>query len=218
MNTHTIAKYLQFSLVKSWEFFRKQILFLKPVSFLKYYAASNYYEYGSNNGAYAKITSKLKPIIVQFHVKEGDEATKNLSLRERVNVIELSAIKQLLEKFVVNKQKLMDEYKLKDTENTGAICLTDWVAITSQVLDLKLPWRSLRYVQTSLASYFRWFSEYISQAKTGKAKRWWFSRLWECLWRNLHIENGKNHCKINYFFKEPFLFLFSSIYQSLRIM
>ena len=107
--------------------------------------ASNYYEYGSNNGAYAKITLKLKPIIVQFHVKEGDEATKNLSIRERVNVIELSAIKQLLEKLVVNKQKLLEEYKTKDTENTGAISLTDWIIITGQVLELKLPWRSLRY-------------------------------------------------------------------------
>jgi len=68
-----------------------------------------------------------------------------LSIRERVNVIELSAIKQLLEKFVVNKQKLIEEYKIKDIENTGAISLTDWIAITGQVLELKLPWRSLRY-------------------------------------------------------------------------
>ena len=68
-----------------------------------------------------------------------------MSIRERVNVIELSAIKQLLEKFVVNKQKLIEEYKIKDIENTGAISLTDWIAITGQVLELKLPWRSLRY-------------------------------------------------------------------------
>lgn len=70
--------------------------------------------------------------------------TKNLSIRERVNAIELSAIRQLLEKFIANKLKLLDEYKLKDPENTGAISVNDWVNITSQVLDLKLPWRSLR--------------------------------------------------------------------------
>ena len=39
----------------------------------------------------------------------------------------------------------MEEYKTKDTENTGAISLTDWIIITGQVLELKLPWRSLRY-------------------------------------------------------------------------
>ena len=111
---------------------------------LTIFSASNYYEYGSNNGAYAKITLKLKPIIIQFHVKEGNEVTKNLTLRERVNAIELSAIKQLIEKFVANKQKLMDEYKLKDTENTGAIPLNDWITISGQILELKLPWRSLR--------------------------------------------------------------------------
>lgn len=77
-------------------------------------------------------------------MKEGNEVTKNLSIRERVNVIELSAIRQLLEKFIANKNKLLDEYKLKDPDNTGAISLTDWATITGQVLELKLPWRSLR--------------------------------------------------------------------------
>lgn len=67
-----------------------------------------------------------------------------MSIRERVNVIELSAIRQLLEKFIANKIKLLEEYKLKDTNNTGAVSMNDWVAVTSQVLDLKLPWRSLR--------------------------------------------------------------------------
>jgi len=38
---------------------------------LTIFSCSSYYEYGSNNGAYAKITSKMKPIIIQFFVKQG---------------------------------------------------------------------------------------------------------------------------------------------------
>lgn len=112
---------------------------------LTIFSASNYYELGSNNGAYAKINSgNAKPIIVQYHMNKGDDVTKNLSLRERVNGIEVSAIKHLLEKFAAHKKRLLNEYKLKDKDNTGAISLNDWCNITGEVLELKLPWRILR--------------------------------------------------------------------------
>jgi serine/threonine-protein phosphatase with EF-hand domain len=111
---------------------------------LTIFSCSNYYDYGSNNGAYAKISSKIKPIIVQFFVKQGDEVTKNLTIRERVNVNELSAINQLLEKFVANKLKLNEAFKEKDPGNTGLVNLNDWCTVVGDVLDMKLPWRILR--------------------------------------------------------------------------
>ncbi|CAF0704316.1 unnamed protein product [Brachionus calyciflorus] len=112
---------------------------------LTIFSASNYYEYGSNNGAYCKITSgDTKPVIVQFYLTKGEDITKSLSLRERVNGIEVSAIKHLLEKFAANKKRLLSEYKLKDKENKGSISLNDWCRITGDILELKLPWRILR--------------------------------------------------------------------------
>jgi serine/threonine-protein phosphatase with EF-hand domain len=69
--------------------------------------------------------------------------TKTLSLRERVNAIESSAIKHLLEKFLANKNRLLNEYKTRDAENTGVINLNDWCEITGSVLELNLPWRTL---------------------------------------------------------------------------
>lgn len=112
---------------------------------LTLFSASNYYEYGSNNGAYAKITSaNVKPIIIQFCINRGEELTKYLSLRERVNGIEVSAIKHLLEKFAAHKNRLLHEYKLKEKGNSKAICLNDWCTVTGDVLELKLPWRILR--------------------------------------------------------------------------
>ena len=111
---------------------------------LTLFSTSNYYDYGSNNGAYAKISSKMKPIIVQFHAKSGDETTKNLTIREKVNAVELSAIKHLREKLVANKANLMERYKLRDELNIGAININDWCSITGEILELQLPWRTLR--------------------------------------------------------------------------
>lgn len=111
---------------------------------LTIFSCSNYYEYGSNNGAYAKITASMKPIIVQFFVKQGHEITKNLSIRERIDVIELSAIKHLLEKLISNKIKLSEAYREKDPTGSGVVSLNDWVTVTGDILDMRLPWRSLR--------------------------------------------------------------------------
>lgn len=96
---------------------------------LTVFSASNYYEYGSNNGAYVKLTANLKPIIVQFHIKKGSDIAKNLTIRERVNVIEMSALKNLREKLFANKTRLMQEFKAKDHKNTGAVTINDWCCI-----------------------------------------------------------------------------------------
>ncbi len=111
---------------------------------LTVFSASNYYDYGSNNGAYAKISSSSKPVLVQYYVKEGKEFTKNLSIRERVNAIEVSAINHLLEKFMAYKTRLLNGYKQKDVEKNGTISINDWCQVTTDVLELKLPWRMLR--------------------------------------------------------------------------
>lgn len=56
----------------------------------------------------------------------------------------MSAIKHLLEKFVSNKIKLNEAYKAKDPTNSGVININEWCMITGEVLDMKLPWRTLR--------------------------------------------------------------------------
>ena len=81
---------------------------------------------------------------MQFTIKKGREITRGLSIREKVNHIELSAIKHLLEKFLANKIRLIDQYKQKDPDNTGGIALADWCNITESTLELNLPWRLLR--------------------------------------------------------------------------
>lgn len=76
-------------------------------------------------------------------ILKGREFTRTLSLREKVNAIESSAISHLLERFAVNKHRLLSEYHNVDTDNTGVIGLNEWCSITGQVLELSLPWRTL---------------------------------------------------------------------------
>ncbi len=115
---------------------------------LTIFSASNYYEYGSNKGAYARLLhGELRPLVVQFQVKkEVQQNIKNVNLKERLSVAgpETSAIQNLLEIFVANKLRLIQAYKLKDAQSSGAITLNDWCNITTEILNLHLPWRVLR--------------------------------------------------------------------------
>ena len=67
-----------------------------------------------------------------------------MTSREKVNAIEVSAIRHLLEKFAANKMRLLQAYTAKDQYGAGVITLNEWCTITTQILDLKLPWRVLR--------------------------------------------------------------------------
>jgi serine/threonine-protein phosphatase with EF-hands len=112
---------------------------------LTIFSASNYYETGSNNGAYVKISPHVKPHIIQFTVKQEDGFSQDLTLREKVNKIEVTALNHLVDKFMANKNRLLDAYALKDTKKEGVLSINDWCQITGTVLDLKtLPWRLLR--------------------------------------------------------------------------
>ena len=70
-------------------------------------------------------------------------------------------MRNLLEKFSASKSRLMREFLLKDPRKTGKIVarrfveprfrpsagrlsVNDWCEVVSNVLDLKLPWRTLR--------------------------------------------------------------------------
>ncbi|UJR31789.1 hypothetical protein I4U23_019267 [Adineta vaga] len=109
---------------------------------LTIFSASNYYAVGSNRGAYVKIMTNQPPIVVQFMSTRSSH--KTLTLWERVSYVEDQAIQNLTEKFSANKSRLMKEFQLVDQENTGHISVNDWCDIVTRVLDLQLPWRTLK--------------------------------------------------------------------------
>ncbi|UJR14899.1 hypothetical protein I4U23_001883 [Adineta vaga] len=109
---------------------------------LTIFSASNYYAAGSNRGAYVKISKNQPPSIVQFMATKT--TIKPLTLWERVSYVEEQALRNLLEKFSANKSRLMKEFQLIDPKRTGRISLNEWCDIVTHVLDLKLPWRTLK--------------------------------------------------------------------------
>nr|XP_020644775.1 serine/threonine-protein phosphatase with EF-hands 1 [Pogona vitticeps] len=105
------------------------------------FSASNYYEEGSNRGAYIKLNPDLIPRFVQYQVSKS---TRKQTLHQRVTTIELSALKCLREKLYAHKSELIAAFRLYDPNDTGKISPTEWASAMESVLHLDLPWRTLR--------------------------------------------------------------------------
>ncbi|NXH97475.1 PPE1 phosphatase, partial [Pachycephala philippinensis] len=105
------------------------------------FSASNYYEEGSNRGAYIKLNPELTPRFVQYQVSKH---TRRQNLRERVGTIESSALKSLREKIYAHRSELTSAFAQYDINGTGRISVNDWAAAMESVLQLELPWRMLR--------------------------------------------------------------------------
>ncbi|KAF1401294.1 Serine/threonine-protein phosphatase with EF-hands 1, partial [Spheniscus magellanicus] len=105
------------------------------------FSASNYYEEGSNRGAYIKLNPELIPRFVQYRVSKY---TRRQNLQERVGTIESSALKSLREKIYAHRSELTSAFAQYDLNGTGKISVNDWAAAMESVLRLELPWRMLR--------------------------------------------------------------------------
>ncbi|KAJ8399617.1 hypothetical protein AAFF_G00410280 [Aldrovandia affinis] len=105
------------------------------------FSASNYYEEGSNRGAYVKLGPDLTPRFFQYQVSH---CTRKLTLHQRVSVAEGSALKALQEKLFAHRSELMNTFQKYDRNNTGWISPSEWAQAVESVLRLDLPWRTLR--------------------------------------------------------------------------
>uniref|UniRef100_A0A8D2J188 Serine/threonine-protein phosphatase with EF-hands n=1 Tax=Varanus komodoensis TaxID=61221 RepID=A0A8D2J188_VARKO len=95
------------------------------------FSASNYYEEGSNRGAYIKLNPDLIPRFVQVS-------------KSTLTAIELSALKCLREKVFAHKSELIAAFRQYDPNCTGRISVSEWASAIESVLQLDLPWRTLR--------------------------------------------------------------------------
>ncbi|XP_038615296.1 serine/threonine-protein phosphatase with EF-hands 2 [Tachyglossus aculeatus] len=108
---------------------------------LTVFSASNYYDDGSNWGAYIKLAPDLVPHIVQYR---AHKATHLLTRRQRVNCVEEAALGALRLKLFSHSTELLRVFQTYDPETTGFISIQDWAAAVEMVLHLGLPWRLLR--------------------------------------------------------------------------
>ncbi|TSK67215.1 Serine/threonine-protein phosphatase with EF-hands 2 [Bagarius yarrelli] len=113
------------------------------------FSASNYYEEGSNRGAYIKLGPDLIPRFFQYQVSRS---TRKLTLQQRVSVAESSALKALQEKLFAHRSELMAAFQQYDIYRTGRISTNEWAQVVESVLRLDLPWRTLRPHLVRLAS------------------------------------------------------------------
>ncbi|XP_029294933.1 serine/threonine-protein phosphatase with EF-hands 2 isoform X2 [Cottoperca gobio] len=129
---------------------------------LTLFSASNYYDVGSNRGAYVKLGPDLVPYLVQY---QASSMIRELTVRQSFGRTERLALKVLREQLFAHKSDLICAFKKFDSSNTGYVCLSDWASAVESVLHLGLPWRIMRYQlvtgRTSDGSidYHEWFNE-----------------------------------------------------------
>ncbi|XP_052393643.1 serine/threonine-protein phosphatase with EF-hands 2-like [Carassius gibelio] len=108
---------------------------------LTIFSASNYYDVGSNRGAYIRLGPDLIPHFKQF---QSSRSTRELTLRQSVGRTELSALQALRMQLFTHKSALIHEFQEYDPQCTGVISVKHWAAAVEKVLRLGLPWRVLR--------------------------------------------------------------------------
>ncbi|XP_071322493.1 serine/threonine-protein phosphatase with EF-hands 2-like [Trachinotus anak] len=128
---------------------------------LTIFSASNYYEVGSNRGAYIRMGPDLVPHFIQY---QASRTSRELTLRQSVGWTERSALLALREQLFVHKSGLISAFQEFDPNNTGMISLRHWASATESVLKLGLPWRVLRpqlvsSTQYGMVNYQQWIRE-----------------------------------------------------------
>ncbi|KAM7415785.1 hypothetical protein PAMA_018041 [Pampus argenteus] len=129
---------------------------------LTLFSASNYYDVGSNRGAYVKLGPDLVPYLIQY---QASSMIRELTVRQSVGRTERSALKVLREQLFSHKSDLICAFKQFDSNNTGLVSLNDWASAVESVTHLSLPWRMLRgqlvtcKTSDSMIDYHEWFNE-----------------------------------------------------------
>ncbi|KAF7657448.1 hypothetical protein LDENG_00026920 [Lucifuga dentata] len=129
---------------------------------LTLFSASNYYDVGSNRGAYVKLGPDLVPYLIQY---QASSMTRELTVTQSVGRTEHSALNVLREQLFAHRSDLICAFQKFDKENTGLVSMNDWAAAVESVMRLGLPWRMLRFqlitckASDNMLNYHDWFNE-----------------------------------------------------------
>ncbi|XP_074761401.1 serine/threonine-protein phosphatase with EF-hands 2 isoform X2 [Athene noctua] len=178
-----LEKYnLQF-LIRSHECKQEGYEFCHNRKVLTIFSASNYYEIGSNRGAYVKLGPDLVPHFVQY---QASKTAHTLTMTQRISRVEESAFRALREKLFAHTSALISAFKAYDKDNTGKISLNNWAMAVESVLHLGLPWRMLRpqlvrSTADGMLEYKSWLDDLAMEQRSQEHIQ---SSLLEVIYRN----------------------------------
>ncbi|KAM9236964.1 LOW QUALITY PROTEIN: serine/threonine-protein phosphatase with EF-hands 2 [Leptosomus discolor] len=178
-----LEKYnLQF-LIRSHECKQEGYEFCHNRKVLTIFSASNYYEIGSNRGAYVKLGPDLVPHFVQY---QANKTAHTLTMTQRISRVEESAFRALREKLFAHTSALISAFKAYDKDNTGRIALSNWATAVESVLHLGLPWRMLRpqlvpSTADGMLEYKSWLDDLAMEQRSQEHIQ---SSLLEVIYRN----------------------------------
>ncbi|XP_010119946.1 PREDICTED: serine/threonine-protein phosphatase with EF-hands 2 [Chlamydotis macqueenii] len=178
-----LEKYnLQF-LIRSHECKQEGYEFCHNRKVLTIFSASNYYEIGSNRGAYVKLGPDLVPHFVQY---QANKTAHTLTMTQRISRVEESAFRALREKLFAHTSALISTFKAYDKDNTGKITLSNWATAVESVLHLGLPWRMLRpqlvrSTTDGMLEYKSWLDDLAMEQRSQEHIQ---SSLLEVIYRN----------------------------------
>uniref|UniRef100_A0A8C5U3A5 Serine/threonine-protein phosphatase with EF-hands n=1 Tax=Malurus cyaneus samueli TaxID=2593467 RepID=A0A8C5U3A5_9PASS len=178
-----LEKYnLQF-LIRSHECKQEGYEFCHNRKVLTIFSASNYYEIGSNRGAYVKLGPDLVPHFVQY---QANKTAHTLTMTQRISRVEESAFRALREKLFAHTSALISAFKAYDGDNTGKITLSNWATAVESVLRLGLPWRMLRpqlvrRTEDGMLEYKSWLDDLAMEQRSQERIQ---SSLLEVIYRN----------------------------------
>ncbi|NXP79504.1 PPE2 phosphatase, partial [Ramphastos sulfuratus] len=186
---------LQF-LIRSHECKQDGYEFCHKRKVLTIFSASNYYEIGSNRGAYVKLGPDLVPHFVQYQANKTAHMLTmtqrqgfagQTSNRETLGTSEKeSAFRALREKLFAHTSALINAFKAYDKDNTGRITLSSWATAVESVLHLGLPWRMLRpqlvrSTADGMLEYRSWLDDLAMEQRSQEHIQ---SSLLEVIYRN----------------------------------
>jgi serine/threonine-protein phosphatase with EF-hand domain len=116
---------------------------------LTVFSASDYYEEGSNLGAYIKMWKKdMVPLFTRWQcsaISDMRHVGKRLKLKQRVGVLEQTAINEIKKMIERHKPEVVEAFKKKDPSNKGWMNEIQWEKALIEAVPVKIPWLRMKH-------------------------------------------------------------------------
>ncbi|CAF2529170.1 unnamed protein product [Rotaria sp. Silwood2] len=130
-------------LIRSHEVKEKGYEFEHNNKVLTVFSASNY-NGGSNWGAIARWDYKAEEPCIMSYTYQDIAPIEKLNFNKKITLYEDPVYQTLMEKIVTKKSLLKKEFARSDRNQTNYISSTAWADIMKSVLQIDLPWLTLR--------------------------------------------------------------------------